>query len=62
MTCGLIACLLPGCATRQDQSIRAARTMIPLSGQWQFATGSMKSHPGNFDATVTVHAVERQHC
>jgi hypothetical protein len=54
LACGLIASLLPGFAAPQDLSAPTARETIPLSGQWQFATGSMNSPPSNFDREVTV--------
>ena len=54
LTCGLIASLLPGLAAAQDLSTRQARKIIPLSGPWQFATGSMNKMPGSFDTTVSV--------
>jgi beta-galactosidase/beta-glucuronidase len=54
MVFGLVAGLLPGFAAAQDLSTPTARRIIPLSGQWEFATGSINSRPGNFDQEVTV--------
>jgi len=54
MAFGAIASLLQGFAAAQDLSTLTARKIIPLSGEWQFATGSMNSRPSNFDKTVTV--------
>ena len=54
MACGLIASLLPGLAAAQDLSTRQARKIIPLSGEWEFATGSMNRMPDSFDKTVSV--------
>lgn len=54
IACGLIVSLLPDFAVGKDGSTRAAREIIPLSGPWQFATGSMDSRPSSFDQVVTV--------
>jgi hypothetical protein len=54
MAFGLIVGLLPGFAAAQDRSTPTARKVIPLSGQWQFAIGSMNSRPSNFAQEVTV--------
>ena len=54
LACGLITSLLPGLAAAQNLSTRQARKIIPLSGQWQFATGSMNKMPDSFDTTVSV--------
>jgi hypothetical protein len=54
MACCLITSLLPGLAAPQDEATREAREIIPLSGQWQFTTGSMDSRPSHFDKEGTV--------
>jgi len=51
---GLVASLLSSLAAAQDLSTREARRIVPLSGQWQFTTGSMNSRPSDFDSVVTV--------
>jgi hypothetical protein len=54
MACGLIVAFRPAFTVAQDLSAREARKIIPLSGQWQFATGLMNKMPGSFDTTVSV--------
>jgi hypothetical protein len=49
-----VMALLSSLAAAQDRSTPTARHIIPLSGPWQFTTGSMDSRPSNFDQEVTV--------
>jgi hypothetical protein len=46
--------LLSSLAAAQDHSTPTTRQIIPLSGPWQFTTGSLDSRPSNFDQEVRV--------